>query len=61
MTHPVDPHGTHSPVQVAFTSPEWEAFHAEDRAAARAVCGLMLGIFIVGVVLYTIVALSVGT
>lgn len=67
MTHPADPHGAHghahapAPSQTPFTPQEWDELHAQDRSAARAVCGLMLGIFVVGVVLYTIVAMSVGS
>lgn len=43
-----------------FTEQDIQEFHAQDYAAGVAVCGLMLGIFSMGVVLYTIVLLSVA-
>ena len=39
-----------------FTDAEIEHFHKEDLAAGTAVVCLMVGIFSIGVVLYTIVA-----
>jgi hypothetical protein len=49
----------------ATTSPysdgEWAAFRAEDFAAGKAVVLLMLGIFSMGVVLYSVVAYFVAS
>jgi hypothetical protein len=41
-----------------FTDQQWQDFHKEDTRAGAAVVKLMLGIFCVGVVLYTIVAIT---
>jgi hypothetical protein len=35
-----------------FTPTEVEAFHTQDKHAATAIVGLMVGIFVLGVVLY---------
>lgn len=53
MTH-------HAPTASPFTETEIQQLHAEDLAAAKAVVSLMVGIFLVGVVLYTIVAAAVS-
>jgi hypothetical protein len=44
-----------------FTDGDIQHLHAEDLAAARAVVCLMVGIFVVGVVLYSIVAWAVAS
>jgi hypothetical protein len=43
-----------------FSDAEWAVFRAEDFAAGKAVVVLMLGIFSMGVVLYSIVAYFVA-
>lgn len=50
----------HHTEAMPFTEEEIREFHGQDYAAGVAVCGLMLGIFSMGVVLYTIVLLSVA-
>jgi hypothetical protein len=53
-------HGAaHSMPESPFTATEIARFQREDRYAGGAVVGLMAGIFSIGVVLYTIVLLSV--
>ncbi len=42
-----------------FTDRQWEQLRQEDFAAARAVVLLMVGIFSLGVVIYSVVAWSV--
>ena len=44
-----------------FTDAEIAQFHAQDLYAAKVVVSLMVGIFCVGVVLYTIVAWACAT
>ena len=44
-----------------FSDAEWAAFQAEDFSAGKAVVVEMLGIFIMGVVLYSIVAYFVAS
>ncbi len=41
-----------------FTDEQWRDFHREDTRAGGAVVMLMLGIFIIGVVLYSIVNIT---
>jgi len=41
-----------------FPAEEWGAFRQSDSQAARAIVVLMQGIFIVGIVLYTIVLVT---
>jgi len=48
-------HGGHASA-LAFTDSEIAYFHGQDLYAAKVVVSLMVGIFSVGVVLYTIVA-----
>lgn len=59
MTSPAvhDPHHpeSHSP---AFTQEEINGFHSQDVAAAKAVVVLMVSIFLIGVVIYTIVNIT---
>lgn len=47
-THDNPAHGPATP----FTPAETTEFHAQDRSAATAIVGLMVGIFLIGVVLY---------
>jgi len=53
-------HDVHSPADIdnQFTDEEWDDFRREDKRAGGAVVMLMLGIFIIGVVLYSIVAIT---
>jgi hypothetical protein len=51
----------HASAASPFTDAEIRYFHAEDLAAGKAVVSLMVGIFTVGVVLYTIVAVAIAT
>jgi hypothetical protein len=54
-----DSHAAHDMnLESAFTDPEWDAFRREDLKAGTAVVCLMLAIFLIGVVLYTIVAIT---
>jgi hypothetical protein len=61
QSHGVTPaadHG-HAPAPANFTDAEWAVLQAEDFAAGKAVVMLMLGIFLTGVALYSIVAVAV--
>jgi hypothetical protein len=50
-------HETHgSPSGEAFSSTEWQQIQAEDRAGAKAVTLLLVGIFSIGLLLYSFVA-----
>jgi hypothetical protein len=65
MNH-ADPshHGTHATApagQTLFPDAEWQAFRLEDRASAAAIAGLMAGIFTIGLILYSVVALVVAS
>jgi hypothetical protein len=60
-SHPSpDPHGEAAAVQTYFPEAEWQAFRADDATAARYIVGLMFGIFVIGLILYTGVALWVS-
>ena len=60
MTH--DAAGHAAPASSSpFSRAEADAFHAEDRAAARNIVLLMLIIFLIGITLYTVVDLSVAS
>lgn len=48
------------PHQLPFTEEEWKSLQASDLAASRAVVTLLLGVFCIGVVLYSIVCLVVA-
>jgi hypothetical protein len=50
----MDTHSTHA--EAPFSDQEWAQIHAEDFAGASAIVILMVAIFSVGIVLYTIVA-----
>jgi hypothetical protein len=53
---------THPPATTApFTDEEWSQLRAEDFAAASAIVILMVSIFSIGVVLYSIVAWAVSS
>ena len=63
MTQPIDPHAVASagdhcpPVEGPFSLDEVDTFRAEDRTAARHIVGLLLSIFVLGVIGYSAVAL----
>jgi hypothetical protein len=61
MSHGHEP--THYPPPaegMKFADEEWQDLQAEDRHAARAVVGLMAGIFTTGLFIYSVVALIVS-
>lgn len=58
MTTHADP--THAPATLPFTQAEWAELRRDDWKAAAAIVGLMVGIFLTGVVLYSIVCLIVA-
>jgi hypothetical protein len=58
MTEAIHPHGTASHVEALFPPAEWQAFHESDRQAATAIVVLMVSIFSIGVVLYSIVYMT---
>ena len=45
-----------APAAAPFSDAEWEQLRAEDFAGASAIVILMVSIFCIGIVLYTIVA-----
>jgi hypothetical protein len=52
-------HG-HSPANALyFSEAEWQQLQADDRHGAAVVLGLMTAIFTIGLILYTIVLISV--
>jgi hypothetical protein len=53
--------GHAAPAADPFTETELEAMHGQDVAAARAVVVLMCSIFLIGVFIYTIVAVTVAS
>jgi hypothetical protein len=55
-------HGTSGAVasQTLFSPDEWRALQAEDRQAARNIVCLMTGVFIVGLILYSGIAIWVA-
>jgi hypothetical protein len=58
----MDTHITTTPTTPApFTDAEWAQLRAEDYAGAAAIVILMVSIFSIGVVLYTIVAWAVAS
>lgn len=59
-THGSNGHGSGTATQTHFTDGEWNYLRSEDLHGAKAVCGLMAGIFIIGLVLYLFVAWWVG-
>jgi hypothetical protein len=64
--HP-DPHAhgvaAHQPHKAAaeFTPEEWQEFHKSDIGAGGAVVVLMTAIFSIGLVLYAVIAVVVGS
>src|SRR5262249_52352798 len=60
MAHSETPeHGAPVSGQTYFPDPEWQAFRREDATAGKYIIGLMVGIFITGLLLYLGVAYSV--
>jgi hypothetical protein len=60
MTHApsTDPHASAAPAaHTLFPPGEWEALQADDRQTAKYVVCLLVGIFVLGLIGYTIVAL----
>jgi hypothetical protein len=55
-----DSHAPHTPT-ANFSDEEWQQLRAEDYAAASAIVILMVSIFSIGVVLYSIVAWTVAS
>lgn len=53
---------SHAPPPAAelFTPAELAALHADDRATGRHIVSLMIGIFLTGIVIYSIVDYVVG-
>jgi hypothetical protein len=56
MSH--DAHASPANLEDAFTDQQWQDLHREDVRGGGAVVMLMLGIFLTGVVLYSIVAIT---
>ena len=53
-------HGGHAaPGQPYFSAEEWERLQQNDRLAGSIICGLMGGIFTIGLILYVGVCLSI--
>jgi hypothetical protein len=59
-THGSNGHGIQPPTQLPFSEGEWQNLRTEDLSGAKAVVGLMAGIFTTGLVLYLFVAWWVG-
>jgi hypothetical protein len=59
MTHGETHHGTteHAATTLHFTDSEWQSFRKSDMAAGRNIVVLMAGIFVIGVLLYSIIDL----
>ncbi len=57
-THTHAPEG-HSGT-LPFSEAEWKEFRQSDKGAGGAIVGLMTAIFLIGVVLYTVVAIVVA-
>ena len=55
------PVGDHPWNESPFTDAEWQSLRSSDMAAARAVVTLLLGVFLMGVVIYTIVCVAVSS
>jgi hypothetical protein len=60
--HPGHGHGGHGHgvPAAAFTPAEWNSFHHDDRTAGTAIVLEVGGIFVIGLILYTIVLLVVS-
>jgi len=59
-THGSNRHGSGQSTQTHFSDGEWQDLRTEDLSGAKAVVGLMAGIFTTGLVLYLFVAWWVG-
>jgi hypothetical protein len=55
-THGANGHSGGAATQTHFSDGEWQSLRTEDLSGAKAVVGLMMGIFIIGLVLYLFVA-----
>src|SRR5262245_15448327 len=53
-----DPHHGHGAPALPFTDADWAQFHKDDVTAGKAIILLMTGIFLLGVAMYTRVALA---
>ena len=51
-------HAAHS---LPFTDAEWQQLQAADLAAGRAIVTLLLGVFSIGVVIYSIVCYAISS
>jgi hypothetical protein len=49
----------HDEAATIFTDEEYGALHGADRRAAAAIIGVMLSIFVIGVILYTVILFTV--
>ena len=52
-------HDVHAPPPIPFTAADEAVMRTDDVKAAKAIAGLTIGIFLVGIVLYTTVLISV--
>jgi len=52
-------HGGHAAAINPFSEQEWDFFHKEDIIAGRMIVGLMTAIFLIGLFLYTAIAIIV--
>jgi hypothetical protein len=50
----------HPPADAPFTQAELDSLHVQDFAAARAVVVLMCSIFMIGVLIYSVVAIVIS-
>jgi hypothetical protein len=57
MAH--DNHDPHAPPTIPFTPADEAVMRTDDVKAAKAIAGLTTGIFLVGIVLYTTVLITV--
>jgi hypothetical protein len=53
-------HAEHAAPTKHFTDAEWQSFRQSDMAAGRNIVVLMTGIFVIGVILYSIIDLIVA-
>jgi hypothetical protein len=60
-SHPHAEHGAHGAAALPFTEADWREFHKSDIGAGAAIIVLMTAIFSIGLVLYTIIAIVVGS
>jgi hypothetical protein len=51
-----DPHGHDHAIPLPFTDAEWEEFQKSDIQAGKMIIALLAGIFVIGLVLYSIIA-----